>query len=163
MRGAQALNEIEKELNACDLCCQGYHKGIPIAQLSVMHRPVSEEQVPTSARPSDFSTGSTSRPVEHGGNAPRDGASYPAWFPEAHAKAVAADRAVSTSPRERPDGPLAQALRERGSKKLDDVLNKQEERGRKYANRKKGPKSKAGKQAGGKVPKSVGVSTTRTV
>lgn len=144
MRGAKALNEIEKELNACDLCHEGYHKGIPVAQLPVMHRPVSEEQVPTPARPSDFSTGVTSPSVEQRGNAPRDGASYP-------------------SPRERPDGPLAHALRERGSKKLDDILSKQEERGRKYANHKKGPKSKAGKQAGGKVPKSVGVPTSRNV
>lgn len=143
------LLQIEKEMLACDLCHDGYRKGIPLANLAQMHKPKEL------TRPASVTTGPVSSPtgdspdtLAGGANAPRDGASkpWPDWFPKALGEAQAADLAAKSSPPEN-RGPLAKR-----KSKAELLLEQQEQGGKrtpkaKHAN----PKKERGK---GKQPPS---------
>lgn len=155
--------QIEKEIQVCPLCYEGYHKGIPLASLAVMHRPVSPQLTPASPAVGG-SVGNFARPTEP--HAPLAGASpkplMPEWFPDTLAKAQAADREAarimalanvgSTSPKEKRPPVLL------GASKAEKLLAAQETKGKKppkvkYENlkKRKANDEKRKQQAGGKV------------
>jgi len=135
------LLQIEKEMLACDLCHDGYRKGIPLANLAQMHKPKEL------TRPASVATGPVSSPtgdspdtLAGGANAPRDGASLRSGLGD-----FIIAQASSLPPENR--GPLAKR-----KSKAELLLEQQEQGGKrtpkaKHAN----PKKERGK---GKQPPS---------